>query len=137
MFRVLMGLAAVVLSSAVLVHAMATASAYPSGPEVTGGEAPWVSLTGSAPATASTTIYTVPDDRMLVVTGAIMQRTSVHMYEDSVMKVNGYSRVMVEDNTGFLTSGRGRIAFAAGSNVVLNNESSAAAYTIQGYLAHP
>ena len=137
MFRILMGACAVILSVAVLVHAVATAEAYPSGPEVTGGEAPWVSLAGSATAYTSTTIYTVPADRQFIVTGAVMNQTTVHMYEDGTMKVNGYSRAMLEGNTGFLASGRGRIAFAAGSNVVLQNESSSAAYTIQGYLAHP
>ncbi len=137
MFRVLMALSAVILSSAILVHAIASASAYPSGPEVTGGEAPWISLAGDAAATTATTIYAVPDDRVFIVTGAIIDRTSVHMYEDGTMKVNGYSRAMLEGNTGFLTSGEGHIAFAPGSNVVLNNESSSAAYTIQGYLAHP
>ena len=137
MHRVFKLFSVLVLSVAIWVHAMSTAQAYPSGPEITGGEAPWVSLSGISSSYASDTVYTVPDDRVFVVTGAIMNSYDIHLYADSTLKVNGYSRAMYFDSRGFLSQGNGRVVFEPGTNVVLISDGPGRYYTIQGYLAHP
>ena len=136
MHRNLLGLAAVILSVAVLVHAMSNASAYPAGMEVTGGESPYVSFSGRIDPSTTSTLYTVPSDRVLIVTGAVTNSNDVHMYESDTLKVNGYSNVMNDD--AFLMQGSGTVLFASGSSVRLSNDSgSYRYYAIQGYLAHP
>jgi len=135
----LFGLSAVILSVAVLVHAMSSASAYPGGMEVTGGESPYLSFSDRLNPSGTITIYTVPSDRVLVVTGAMANSNDVHLYESGTIKVNGYSNVMNDGGqNGFLTQGNGTVVFAAGSSVQVANESSSYRYyALQGYLAHP
>ncbi len=137
MSRILLAISAVILSVSVLIHAVSTASAYPSGPEVTGGEAPWVSMSGSTNPHSTKELYTVPDDRILVLTGAILNSYDVHLYQDGVLKVNGYSRAMNADEGGMLSQGNGRIVFDPGTNVILHSDGSTRYYSLQGYLAHP
>jgi hypothetical protein len=138
MHRSLFGLAAVILAVAGLVHAISTASAYPSGPEVTGGEPPWVSFSDVVSPSSETTIYTVPDDRMLIVTGAVFSGSEAHLLESGTIKVIGYSNAMLYTQSGFLVQGRGSIPFAPGSTLQIQNDSGGSRYyAIQGYLAHP
>ncbi len=110
------------------------------GPEVTGGVHPYVSFSGNALANSNTTIYTVPNNRILVVTGA-MTSTFASLYQDSTLKVHGQSYAMfVASTSGFigaLASGNGHVVFEPGSNVVLQTPSGTTYYFIQGYLAHP
>jgi len=95
-----------------------------------------VSFTGSTP-TGSTTVYTVPANRILVVTGATLT-TTASLYQDTTLKVLGGSFAMVAGSTNnpsaVLATGNGHLVFAPGSNVVINGSSN---YYIQGYLAHP
>ena len=139
MHRNLLGLAAVILSISLLVHATSSASAYPGAIEVTGGESPYVSFTGALTPSTSITLYTVPSDRVLVVTGAIISSNDVHLYESDTMKVNGYSNAMNDGGqNGFLAQGNGTVVFDSGSSVQLQNDSVGDRYyAIQGYLAHP
>jgi len=139
MHRNLFGLAAVILSVSVLVHAMSPASAYPGGMEVTGGESPYVSFTGRIDPSTTSTVYTIPADRVFVLTGAVANSNDVHLYESETMKVNGYSNVMSDDGqNGFLTQGNGTVVFAGASALRVHNDSgSHRYYSIQGYLAHP
>jgi hypothetical protein len=106
------------------------------GPEVTGGSHPYVSFTGLSPAAISP-IYTVPTDRILVVTGAVMS-TTANLLQGSTVKVRGNSFAMygTQTNPGgaMLTQGNGHLVFDPGSVVQIEG---AASYYIEGYLAHP
>ncbi len=138
MHRSLFGLAAVIVAVTGLVHAISTASAYPSGPEVTGGEPPWVSFSGILTPGSRTTVYTVPEDRIFVVTGAIISGNEVHLYESDSLKISGYSNAMRYDYDSFLVQGRASISYGPGSTVEFGNDSGGHRYYIvQGYLAHP
>lgn len=110
------------------------------GPEVTGGSQPYVTLSGTVPIGPNMTVYTVPSNRILVVTAASFS-SFASLYQDATLKVNGQSYAMyAASNSGFigvLATGNGRLVFAPGSNIVIQGVSSNTAYYIQGYLAHP
>jgi hypothetical protein len=95
-----------------------------------------VSFTGST-STGNTTVYTVPSNRILVVTGATLT-TVASLYQDATLKVLGNSNAMLASSSSnpsaVLATGNGRLVFAPGSNVVIQGSTS---YFIQGYLAHP
>ena len=132
---------------AALVGSLSQAHAQSLGPEVTGGTQPYVSVTGSFTSTASattTTVYTVPPDRILVVTCAIVDstgtwQTSPSLYQDTTLKMG--SRYL----SALSCAGNGRLVFDPGTTVVIGDITFDAAnptfhsvgYFIQGYLAHP
>lgn len=128
------GIGLLSLGSAALIGSLNSARAQGLGPEVTGGTQPYVSFSGQT-ATGTTTIYTVPSNRILVVTGAALS-TTASLYQDGTLKVNGSSYAMVSSSSttpSLLAAGNGHVAFDPGSTVVINGSSS---YFIQGYLAH-
>ena len=126
--------------TAALLGATKPAPADALGPQVTGGVHPYVSFSGIAPANTNTTVYTVPNNRILVVTAATTS-TFANLLQDSTLKVHGQSYAMfVASSTGFigvLATGNGRVVFEPGSNVVLQTATGTTYYYIQGYLAHP
>ena len=107
------------------------------GPEVTGGVHPYVSISGTTPSSGVNTIYTVPADRILVVTGAVFS-TVADLYEGSTLKVEGASLAMLANansvSGAVLSGGNGHLVFNPGSTLVI---SGSASYYVQGYLAHP
>ncbi len=123
------------LGASTLFASMNRAEAHGLGPEVTGGSHPYVSLSGLS--TGQTTIYTVPSDRIFVVTAAVMN-TTASLYQGTTLKVNGTSRAMVATSTAAggaaLNTGNAKVVFDPGSTVVI---SGGADYFISGYLAHP
>jgi len=122
---------------AAAVGSFSRADAQGLGPEVTGGVQPYVSVSGTTPTSGTNTVYTVPADRILVVTGAIFS-TVADLYEGSTLKVEGSSAAMLANSNtvagGVLSSGNGHLVFNPGSTLVI---SGSASYYIQGYLAHP
>ena len=110
------------------------------GPEVTGGAHPYVSMSGQAAANTSTTIYTVPSNRILVVTAA-SANTFASLYQDSTLKVHANSYQLYAASTtdfvGALAAGNGRVVFEPGTNVILQTPNNVTYYYVQGYLAHP
>lgn len=124
------------LGASTLLASVNRAEAHGLGPEVTGGSNPYVSLSGLA-TTGTNTIYTVPNDRIFVVTAAVFN-TTASLYQGSTLKVNGTSRAMVATSTSAggaaLNIGNAKVVFDPGSTVVIQN---GADYFISGYLAHP
>jgi hypothetical protein len=121
---------------AAAVGSFSRADAQGLGPEVTGGTHPYVSFSGSAPG-GNFTVYTVPSDRILVVTGASMS-TVASLYQGATLKVHGGSLAMLANGTygggSLLNQGHGHLVFDPGSTVVINGSTG---YYIEGYLAHP
>ena len=128
------------LGTAALLGSVKQARADALGPEVTGGTHPYVTVSGIAPANSSTTVYTVPSNRVLVVTAATTS-TFASLYQDSTLKVHGQSYAMFVASTsgfiGVLATGNGKVVFEPGSNVVFQTPSGTTYYYLQGYLAHP
>jgi hypothetical protein len=158
---VVFSLAAFVGASGYAFRSVGAASAAPSGPEVTGGSQPYLSFTGTAKGAVSgdpnpVTIYTVPSDRVFILTGACINAVNsnstgyLDIAENANVKVPGRSQAAycgLDSGThyaGFLARGAGHVPFAPGSQVRLiwsdNTNSSAiqtATYVLEGYLAHP
>ena len=128
---------------AALVGSLSQAHAQSLGPEVTGGTQPYVSFSGSASA-ATTTLYTVPSDRILVVTAAMMNGYA-SLYQDGTVKVKNSSYAMYMSSGASpwapptaLITGTARVVFDPGTTLVIGDVSGpAVGYLIQGYLAHP
>jgi hypothetical protein len=123
------------LGAATLIGSLTTAHAQGLGPEITGGVHPYVSFTGTT-STGMTTVYTVPNDRILVVTAAAMN-TVASLLQGATPKVAGSSNAMLTTSgaaDAVLATGRGQLVFDPGSTVVINGSTT---YYIQGYLAHP
>ena len=132
-------IALLVLAFGYLLRSMPSAQALPEGPQVTGGSHPYLTFSGTT-SLGSNPIYTVPNDRIFVVTGACASNNQTSLHEDATLKARGSSNVMFCQSTGtpggFLAQGTAHIAFNPGTAVVLESTSSAA-YVVQGYLAHP
>ena len=128
------------LGTAALLGTLNQARADSLGPEVTGGAHPYVSFSGQAVANTNTTLYTVPNNRILVVTTA-STNTFASLYQDSTLKVQANSYQMYAASTtgfiGALAAGNGRVVFEPGSNLVLQTPNNLTYYYVQGYLAHP
>ena len=150
----LFGVAAVIAATALLVGSVAllVRSAEPAlaqdfGPVVTGGVNPWLSWTGPIPVTSDVDLYTVPTDRVLVVTGATTHSDLVNLYEvtpalGDVLRVSGFSMAMVNnggnDATSMFPINEGRLVLQPGSTLRLRNNSGYEQnYYLQGYLAQP
>ncbi len=139
-------LAALVAAAALLAHTSTPASAQ-FGPAVTGGEAPWVTVAGST-TTADEIVYTVPADRVFVMTGMCFGYSNyTNLSVDEVgttttRKVAGIRNTCtyassVSAPSNFLTQGNARIPFAPGTGVRIVMSQTGVNYTIQGYLAAP
>lgn len=141
----LFAIAALVAAIGYVLHGAApTAQAQDVGPFVVGGEAPWVSFAGVT-STSSEIVYTVPADRMFVMTGVCIggSYTSTPIYEvgaSTTVKIHsvrtGCAYFSVGTHGNFLTNGNARIPFAAGTSVQVGLPAGAP-YTMQGFLAQP
>lgn len=117
------------------------------GPTVTGGTHPWVNLTGVLDAmNASTVLYTVPPDRILVLTGGCVDHSSAELFQDGTLKLRNFSRLLDCDDTnnnqdnapGLLRQGNAHVVFEPGTQVIVTvNAPNAWSYYLEGYLAHP
>ncbi len=129
----------------------------PEGPVLTGGSAPWLSLAGTIADGNTDVVYTVPADRVFVVTAACYGNDSLSaphnghlsLLEGSTVRVGqglawgscrfpGNNSAMPEP----LAIGRGRLTFAPGSDVAVEYMSNLVGYPptqyfVQGYLAAP
>ena len=94
------------------------------GPEVTGGTHPYLSFSGLASG-ASTTVYTVPNDRIFVMTAAVLS-TTASIYQGTTLKVSGASRAMIATSTSAggaaLNIGNAKVVFDPGSTVVIREQ---------------
>jgi hypothetical protein len=139
----IVSLAVFVFSVGYLLRSIPRAEASPAGPEVTGGTHPYKSFSGTTGSTA-TTVYTVPADRIFVLTGACVNFLDIR--QDSELKVKGSttatycsSSTGASAATGFLARGQGQIVFEPGTNLIIDSSSGTqnTPYVLQGYLAHP
>src|SRR5262245_31030093 len=109
------------LGTAALLGSVNQARADALGPEVTGGTHPYVSFSGIAPANTNTSVYTVPSNRVLVLTAATTS-TFTSLYQDATLKVHGSSYAMFAASTsgfiGVLAAGNGKVVFEPGTNVI-------------------
>jgi hypothetical protein len=147
MHKTLFGIAAIIFALAFALNGLPHAGAQPTGPSVTGGENPWLSWTGTVGPEASSTVYTVPADRVFIVTGACFGMPSspllVDLLEGSTPKLLGYSRAATCDGSvgagGLVGAGAAHIKFSSGSTVILENNDTnqTATYYMEGYLAAP
>lgn len=141
----LLATAALLAAASYAAQAFAPAAqAQDVGPFVVGGEAPWVSVAGTT-ATANENVYTVPADRIFVMTGMCIggSYVSAPVYEvgaSTTTKVigarNGCAYFSVGTHGNFITNGNARIPFAAGTNVQLGLPAGSS-FTLQGFLAQP
>lgn len=109
------------------------------GPSVAGGALPYVTVTGSVPIGATTTVYTVPAGSLFVLTGVGGFSPNITIYEDSDAKVlAGSGAFWAGEQAGPLARGVGHTVFQPGSSVNIENIATAEQpYYLQGYLAHP
>ena len=126
------------------------AQAGPSGPSVTGGGHPWLDFRGSLSPFTDTTIYTVPADRVFILTGMCAAHDSnqtsnhVDLLEGNVEVYRGevQAHSCRSTNPYGLGKGQGRIPFAAGSDVVVKHFPTSVTdpdvyFYLEGYLAAP
>lgn len=131
-------IALVVFAFGYLLRSVPAAQALPEGPDVTGGTNPYLSFTGAT--STSVDLYTVPNDRIFVLTGACTSNNNANLRESSTIKVYAQSSAMFCSTTGttggFLARGQGHLVFAPGNTVGIETATSVV-YTLQGYLARP
>ncbi len=151
MHKTILSLAGLVAASSLLIFALAdyreagVAQAHPAGPVVTGGAHPWQDFSGTVAGNAFVDLYTVPADRVFVVTGMCTSNSTLDLRElvSSItnLKLEGGTTAALCAGTntgGYLAQGRGHVTFAAGTTVRLQNTySNQVDYTLEGYLAAP
>ena len=112
------------LGASTLLASVNRAEAHGLGPEVTGGTHPYLSFSGLASG-ASTTVYTVPNDRIFVMTAAVLS-TTASIYQGTTLKVSGASRAMIATSTSAggaaLNIGNAKVVFDPGSTVVIREQ---------------
>ncbi len=152
MHKSIFALAALVAATSLLLFSLTLhrsggdARAQALGPVVTGGAHPWLDFAGSLGASAHFDVYTVPADRVFVMTSLCMNG-DVNMNELDPVG-NEWTRVYGAtyagycgggSNTGgYLSAGRGHVTFTAGSTVRFRNPTSGTRkYNLEGYLAVP
>jgi hypothetical protein len=127
-------------------HAYTEAKANPVGIQApsTGGM-PLLSFSGIHNSNTQI-IYTVPADRVFVLTGAVSRSGSDYtyfsIYENSVEKISQWLITNVSHGPWpttchALCSNQARIPFSSGSQIKLQASSTGNYYLIQGYLANP
>lgn len=130
-----------------LLRSVPSAHAEGIGPTVTGGVHPWVNLAGQTDGVASDTlVYTVPADRIFVLTGGCVSGTFATLQQDADLKMHYLTRLLHCDNTGtdqdnavsLVRGGNAHIVFEPGSQVVIHHDVAfPARYYFEGYLAQP
>ncbi len=142
----LFAVAAVIAATGYLLQTTPAANAQFTGPVVTGGEAPWVSVAGTT-TTDNEIVYTVPADRTFVLTGLCADQgssTNGPVYEVGSVTTPKIRGMWLTCTYGvndprfdnFVVTGRARIPFAPGTGVQLG-WGNGTQYTLQGYLAQP
>ncbi len=134
MTRVLFCSAALIAALTVCMHFFPGAQAQPSGPVATGGAHPWVDRFGVTAAGVTDLVYTVPSDRVLVVTTFTSTDGSIfELLENGTPKLNW--AVLPEA----LTHGNGHMTFQPGALIQYTNTGSSNSFYwyFEGYLAHP
>ena len=139
MYRILIGIAAIIAATGYLLRSLPDAQAQSLGPVVSLGEAPWLSFTGEVAEGVEETIYTVPTDQVFVLTGGCLDYANSDIYEDSTLKIEGGSNAIYcsTTNSAMLGLNTSHIVFAAGSEVIIDAGPGHVEYFLQGYLAHP
>lgn len=115
------------------------------GPTVTGGVHPWVNLAGMTVGN-DTVAYTVPPDRIFVMTGGCVWNNQAILQQDADVKMHYLTRFAACDDTSsshdnvssLLRAGNAHLVFEPGSQVIIHLAApSAARYYFEGYLAQP
>jgi hypothetical protein len=128
------------------------AHANPTGMQApTSGGHPYVNLTGTHSSNSDLVLYTVPSDRIFILTGILGYSESniatFNILENTTLRIN-YEYInhprQNNDASGcnYLCNNQGHIVFSAGSQVVLQfsgvgSGTSSHRYMIEGYLANP
>jgi hypothetical protein len=130
---------------AAVLHSVPSSQAQDFGPIITGGEAPWVSLSGTLASNSDVDIYTVPVDHAFVLTGLCTSTNQQNLKRvaasGTTIVARGQTGVTVCNSSsagGYLARGVGRIEFGPGDVVrIHNSEATTREYSLQGYLAAP
>lgn len=146
---VLFGVAAVLGAGGYLIGNLPGAQAQDFGPVVSGGEMPFVSGGGVCLASATCSLYTVPADKVLILTGLSCRDSWYTLYaSDGVAQTEvfrGHSGAGTSygndagapgGGAGFLAGGRGTVPIPGGSTLEIN-PTGVVHYSWQGYLAAP
>ena len=131
---------------------LATSHATPPGPTATGGSIPWISATGANTPFTSQTAYTVPANRVFVLTTLCGGDYAwyLNLYEGGSVRVPGlgykFHQATGATNSqhisGLFCRGTGQVSFQAGADVVVNYFPQNAGdptveWYMEGYLAQP
>lgn len=140
--RVLLGLAVLFFVGGIALRTAGDVDAQALGPVAVGGDHPWVDFGGTVLAGQNVTLFTVPADRVFVLSGGCYRGGRVEMLEDSTVRVVADSLALICTHTNGagtpFAHGRGHLTFPAGSQVRLQSiVSSDSTYYFEGYLAHP
>ena len=132
----LFAVACLLAAGGIVLRAVEPVGAQSFGPEVTGGEHAWVDVHQNIPFNNTITVYTVPSDRIFVLTAVMGQSASyLDIKQDGLLRVPGFSAAA---DGGPFSRGVGHAVFPAGSHVqVYNGLSTDRTIFLQGYLAHP
>lgn len=117
------------------------------GPTITGGAHPWVTMSGVlSNVDVNTVVYTVPPDRIFIMTGGCVDNSTADLYQDGTLRMEGNTELLRCDNTSssndnnpsLLRLGNAHIVFEPGSQVIVNvSAASTFPYYFEGHLAHP
>lgn len=117
------------------------------GPTVTGGVHPWVNLSGLTDGAANDTfIYTVPVDRIFVMTGGCVWGTFSTLQQDADVKMHYLTRLArcddinssQDDGANLFRAGNAHVVFEPGTQVIIHHDvPSSVRFYFEGYLAHP
>ena len=112
------------------------AQSSPTGPTIAGGDHPWLNWSGYLVDGGPHETYTVPDDRVLVITTIIADNCrSFVIQKDSERVFNAPANASLCLNTDAFIQGRAHLVFESGTVMGLYGSGSAA-YYVEGYLAH-
>ncbi len=132
MTRALLAAAALIAAIAALgLSVLPSASAQPSGPVATGGTHPWKDFYGSTAGTTTSVIYTVPADRVFVV-------TTFGSPAVGILKESGATKITYTALPEALSNGNAHMTFQPGSLLQVENQGpNPMSWYVEGYLAHP
>ena len=136
----LFGIAAIIFSSGYFLRSMPFAQAY-QGPAVGMGSVPYESFTGSLSSNITATLFTVPADKVFVVTTCITNSSHFYLKEDGNDVLMGASQACGGDSYGTTTSfrtGNAHLIINGGSALeIWQNSGQTRNYYIEGYYAQP
>ena len=150
--RTLFGIATVLLSGAIFLHSLNSATAsMPVGMQH--GQFPYQHFTecdlsgaspnggqGCVPSTGVHTLLTVPSDRIFVITGAVSSYSYACFFENDGLPLVSYDFLEGNSNrskaAGPLISGNAHYTIDAGSTLDVNIGTTSCRFYIEGYFAH-